>query len=124
MKTGLDVIEYRKVSEETDILERSGDTGLVDIHDSLSGSILAVKDDPAARGIVYLGQKIEDGRLSRAVGADQTYDLTVIDLHVEVVDSCQTAEVDAELLYVENGCFHVVICIVSHWKHLLSPCGL
>ena len=112
---GPHVVEDRQVVEEADVLERSRDARLVDVHHALAGGVLAFKEDLAAGGLVDLGQEVEDGRLAGAVGADQADDLVVVDLQVQVVDGCQAAEIDAEFDGLEDG--SSVRCV--HTAHLL-----
>ena len=54
-------------------------------------------------GLIDLGQKVEDRRLTGAVGPDEAGDLRAADGHVEVIDCLQAAEGDAEVDAFEHG---------------------
>ena len=137
VEAGLDIVEDRQVAEKADVLEGPRDTGLVDVHDRFSRCILPVEEDLAPGRFIHLGQKIENGGLSRAVRADQSHDLSVKDLQVQVVDSRKASEVDAQFLYIQyrrlivlrigscSSLFRNILSgpvLISHWKHLLSLC--
>ena len=137
VEAGLDIVEDRQVAEKADVLEGPRDTGLVDVHDRFPRCILPVEEDLAPGRFIHLGQKIENGGLSRAVRADQSHDLSVKDLQVQVVDSCKASEVDAQFLYIQYrrlAVLRIESCsfllrdilsgpvLISHWKHLLSLC--
>ena len=55
------------------------------------------------RGLIDLREQVEDGRLARAVGADEARDLRAADGDVEAVDRLQAAEGDAEVDALEDG---------------------
>lgn len=55
------------------------------------------------RGLIDLREQVEDGRLARAVGADETRDLRAADGDVEAVDRLQAAEGNAEVDALEDG---------------------
>ena len=122
MESRLDVVQYRQVAEQADVLEGSGDARLVDVHDALSGRVLDVKEYFAPRRLIDLGQKIEDRGLTGSVGADQACDLAVKDLEVQIIYRSQTAEVNAELLHIKDRSLSVFSHFLSHLTHLLSPC--
>ena len=120
MKAGLYIVEDSQISEKADILESSRDSRLVDVHNALSGSIFSVKEYFASCRFINLCQKIEYGRLSGAVRSDQPHDLPVKDLHIEIIDRCQSAEIDTQFLHIKDRCLSACFNMISHWKHLLS----
>ena len=107
------------IADEEDLLTDSEEVQLIE---DMKPIILAVKVYFAPAGLIYLGQKIEYRRLAGSVRTDQTCDLAVKNLKVEVVYRCKTAEINAEFLYVEDRCLPVISFILTHLGHLLSPC--
>ena len=79
MITGLDIVENGQVVEKANILECSGNTRLIDVHNRFSCGILSVKNDRTSGRVVYFGEKVKDGCLACTVGTDQTDDLFIID---------------------------------------------
>ena len=71
--------------------------GPVDLGGGHAVGVLAVEQDGAPGGLVHLGQQVEHRGLARAVGADEAGDLGAADGEVEVIDSGQAAEVDAQV---------------------------
>ena len=61
-----------------------------------------------AGGLVDVGQQVEDGGLTSAVGADEASDLVAADHQVEAVHGGQAAKVDAQFTDVEDGLFILV----------------
>ena len=55
---------------------------------------MLLQRDGAARGAVYVGQKVENRGLTGAVRADQSDDLAVLHLNVELIQRLQTGEID------------------------------
>ena len=95
-----DVFENAHFLEQTDVLKspRHPQTGnRVRLH---SGDLLAGEADTAAGRRIDAGDQIERGGLASAIGANQTDDLTRLNLHVELGDCGQTAKtlVDADRL--------------------------
>ena len=62
-----------------------------------------VQQDGAPGGLIHLGEQVENGGLARAVGADEAGNLGAANGHVEVLDGGQAAEVDAQMLALQDG---------------------
>ena len=100
---GDDVLLHREVLEQADVLEGTRDARAVDLRGVETVNVPAVEEDGAVRGLVDLREQVEDGRLARAVGADEARDLRAADGDVEAVDRLQAAEGDAEVDALEDG---------------------
>ena len=96
------VIENCQITEEADILERAGDTELVDLSGGFIGGIDAVKQDRAARRLIDLGQKVENRCLSGTIRADEASNFRAADGHIEIADSGKTAEINAQVTRLQN----------------------
>ena len=99
------VLLNRHLLEQADILESSSDAGANDLIGFLAVHFLAVQPEFAVGGLVHAGEQVEDGRLTGAVRSDQADELTLVDGHVEIVDSAQTTEGDAEMLGAQDWLF-------------------
>ena len=80
----------------------------VDLIGLFAGGGHPIDEDGAAGGLVDVGQQVEDGGLTGAVGADEAGDLVAADHQVEAVHGGQAAEVDAQLTDIEDGLFILV----------------
>ena len=98
-----DVVDHRQVLKEPDVLEGARHARPVDLDGAHPLGVPAVDEDLAAGGLVDLGQQVEDGRLARAVRADEAADLGAADGEVEVVDGGQPAEFDAQPDRLHDG---------------------
>ena len=98
-----DVVLHAQAREEADVLEGARDARLVDLGYRHARRVLPVQKDGAVRRLVHLGQQVEDGRLARAVGADQARDLGLAHCEVELLDGVQAAEVDPQVAGLEHG---------------------
>ena len=73
--------------EQADILERAGDAQLVGLHGVHARGVACRSSRIVPRrGLIHLGQQVEDGGLARAVRADQTGDFRLADGQVEILD--------------------------------------
>ena len=54
-------------------------------------------------GLINLGEEVEDGGLASTVGADEACDLGAAEGEVEVLNSFQAAEGDAQIDALEDG---------------------
>ncbi len=97
-----DVLLHRHLAEEADVLERTGDAEAVDLDRVHAGGIDTVQKDRAAGRLVDLREEVEDRRLAGAVRADDAGNLGRAHCDVEVVDCREAAEVDAEVLDLED----------------------
>ena len=79
MQTDLDVILHRHGVEQANVLECTGNTHAVDLIDRLARGVLTIEQDGAMRGLVHLGEQVEDRGLAGTVGADETGDLGLAD---------------------------------------------
>ena len=102
VKADENVVEHRQIAEQADILEGSGNAHLVDLNGGLPCCVHAVEQYGTARRLIDLGKKVKNGRLTRAVRADQTGDLSSANGEVEVADSRQTTKVNTEVARFEN----------------------
>ena len=60
------VIDDRQILEQSDILESSCNTCLVDVDGLFAGDILAIQSNNSFCGFIYAGQQIVAGELVRA----------------------------------------------------------
>src|SRR4030042_343456 len=67
-----------------------------------AGDILTFEGDGAGLGRERGGDKIKECCLSRAVGADETQYLTLIDVEINLRNGCQAAEVDGNLITLKQ----------------------
>src|SRR5947207_281241 len=64
--------------------------------------VAPAKGEAAPRRLVDARDQIEDGRLARAVGADDCEDLAGVDLEAHAVEGADASEVHAQLLGLEQ----------------------
>ena len=98
-----DIVLHAQVVKQADVLEGAGDARLVDLHCVHVVGVHSVQQNGASGGLVHLGQQVEHCGLARAVGTDQAGDLSAADGHVELVDGGEAAEVDAQVLGLQDG---------------------
>jgi len=67
-----------------------------------SGDVFAVEPDGAGGGPDEAGQKVEAGRLARAIRTDQADDLALRNAEIDTVDGGESAEVPGETLCLEK----------------------
>ena len=91
-KSDLYVVDNRHVLEKPDVLEGSGDSGVVDLDGALTSDVLAVKPDDSFVWLIYACQKVENCGLSGAVRSDKSVELALFDLYVKVVNGAKSAE--------------------------------
>ena len=90
-----DVVDDRQLLEQANVLERARDAAAGGLVHGEAGGVVLLQRDGAARGAVYVGQKVENRGLTGAVRADQSDDLAVLHLNVELIQRLQTGEIDA-----------------------------
>src|SRR5450756_2620388 len=88
----LDVVDNTGLAEQADVLERAGDPCLGDLVGFLAHNVLSVKNDGTLGRRIDTCDQIEDGRLASAVGSNETDDLAVLQLDVEVGNGAQAAK--------------------------------
>ena len=133
------VIEHRHGLKQADVLERSCNAHLRDVvrgvRDDVGIELLAVARvelfhlalrvifddrlatelDLAVRGLIDARDAVERGRFARAVRADERDDFALIDIHREVVDGYNAAELHGDVFNVQNR--------FSHCARLPSMCS-
>ena len=97
MQADLNVILHRHGIKQANVLEGTGNTHAVDLVDRLARGVLAIEQDGAVRGLVHLGEQVEDRGLTGAVGADQTGNLGLADSQAKVVDCLKATELNAQV---------------------------
>ena len=138
MQADLHVVLHTQVGKQADVLEGAGDAGPVDLGSAHAVGVLAIEQDGAPGGLIHLGEQVEHRGLARAVGADKAGNLCAADGEVELIDSGQAAEVDAQVLALQNGeLVHIplrndgvagdgdhlaFLKFLSHSERLLSRC--
>ena len=87
------VLEGGHLAEQTDVLERPRDARARVIALRLNPArSLALERDHPARERVHAGDGVEDGRLARAVRADEPEDLALVDVQGHVAERGDPAE--------------------------------
>ncbi len=89
--------------EQLDVLEGTGDAECRDLVRRHVGDVGAVEAEPARGRLVDAAHQVEDGGLARAVGADDGEDLALLDGEAHAVDGADAAEVDRELVGLEEA---------------------
>ena len=102
VQTDLDVVLHRHGVEQADVLERTGDAHAVDLIDRLARGVLTVEQDGAVRGLVHLGEQVEDRGLTGTIGANQAGDLGLADSQAKVVDCLNATELNAQVDALER----------------------
>ena len=96
------IIQNGQIAEQADVLERAGDTHVVDFDRGLPCRGDAIEQNTPARRLVDIRQEVEDRSFARTVRADQSGDLGRADGDVEIADRGQTAKVNAEMACFKN----------------------
>src|ERR1700716_2034991 len=97
-----DVVEGRERQTEPGALKRAGDTSAIDLLRAEVGDACPGKFDRSAARRIDAGQNIEEGRLSRSVGANQPEDFSLLDMEAQSVDGEQPAEPAAQISAAEQ----------------------
>src|SRR5258706_10169884 len=92
MHANQQVLERRNVAKQPDVLIRAADAGSSDTVRREAVHALAPKPDLASGNRQILHYAIEEGRLSRAVWADDAMDGPLADIQVEFANCRQSAE--------------------------------
>ena len=61
----------------------------------------------ALGGHVHAGEQVEHRGFTGAVGADEAHQLSGVHLDVEVLDGVEAAEGNAQMLRLQDRCFHL-----------------
>ena len=70
MKPQLDIVKYRELFKQTDILEGSGDSFFVNFDCAAACQLFAVEEKVSLGRFVYTGEQVERGRFSCALWAE------------------------------------------------------
>ena len=98
-----DVVEDRHALKGPHDLEGAPHPEPADAVGLASDEGLACEDDLAALGLEEAVQEIEEGRLARAVGADDAEDGPFLDREADLIDRAQPAEGFREPAHLEEG---------------------
>ena len=100
MQSYFNVVKNRHFFKQTDILESSRNTGLVDLYCALSCDILSIKFDNTFCWFVYTCKKVENCCLTGTIRSDQSIELTFFDRYIKSVNCAKTAELDSQMIYL------------------------
>src|SRR5262245_58939718 len=98
-----EVVEHGGVLEKLDVLEGARDAARGDLVSGQARDVLVAEDEAAVARIVDAADQVEDGRLARAVGADDGEDLLGLHLEAHAVEGAHAAEVHPQALRLEEG---------------------
>ena len=101
MKPYLDIVQYRQSLEQTNILERSGNSGLVDINRFLSYDILSIQCNDSFCRFIYSGKKVKYRRFSGPIRSDQPIQAPFFNFHMKFIYRAKTAKGDSEILHFQ-----------------------
>ena len=87
-----DVLERGHVVEQPDVLERPGDAEQGDAVRRLARDPLSLERDRPARGPIEPGDHVEEGRLPRAVRADEEVQPPLQEGDVDILDGLEPVE--------------------------------
>ena len=97
MEGNLYIVQYGKLRKQAYILKGTGHSPGSYIRGLHTGHILTAELDSSGGGSVYAGQQVESRGLAGTVGADESDKLAFVYVHIEIVNSCKTAENDRAL---------------------------
>src|SRR5450432_3974028 len=92
------VVEHAESAEETNVLKRAGDAEAIDAKRFFARDRLAVESQIAGGWRIQAGDDVEDGCLSRAVGADQSDQLALIEREIEMAKGLEPAELNGDVV--------------------------
>ena len=102
VQSDLDVVLHAHVPEQADVLKGTRDSHLAELGCGFARRAVPVQHDIAPRGLIDIGQQVEDGGLASAVRADQPGDLGLAHHQRKIIHGSQTAEVDAEVQCLQH----------------------
>ena len=94
MQSELNIVKYRKLFEQPDVLECSCDALFVDLNCAVPGQFLAIQEKVSFRWFVDTRQQVEGRRFACTVRSDQTIELSLVDGHGELIDRFQASKRD------------------------------
>src|SRR6266567_731287 len=92
MAPGHDVLERGHVEKDLQVLERAPDAGSGEFVRRRAGKVALAEDDAARARHIDAGQEVEQGRLARAIGADDRMNRSGSGLPREIIDGAHSAE--------------------------------
>src|SRR5258705_5876225 len=98
-----DVLQDALRGEEGEILERATDAEPGDLVRRLGQKRGALEVDRPGRRRVQAAQAVEQGGLARTVRADQTHDLSGLDVEGDPIEGDDAAEPDRDVANAEDG---------------------
>ena len=99
----LHVVEHRHGLEQADVLKRAGNAGLYHLIGLLAVELLTAEVECPLRRHIHTGEQVKDRGLACTVRTDESHELALMDLHVEVRHGLQAAERNAEVLRFEHN---------------------
>ena len=97
-----DIVNDRNILKQTNILEGTGNAHAGRLIGLFADDGAAFQLDGAGRGLINIGEHVEHCRLARAVRADQSDDLALVDRKINALNCFQTAEGNAEVFHFQN----------------------
>ena len=89
------VIDHGQILEQSDILESSCNTRLVDVDSLFAGDILAIQGNNSLCGFIYTGQQIKYGGFSGTIGTDQSIQCTFFNTDIKIIYRTKSAKRNA-----------------------------
>ena len=109
MECDFDIVEHGEFREKADILECSGNAELRYLIRLFADDAAAHEFNLAIRRLIDAREKIERGRLARAVRANEANKLAGIDVKIEIRDGLEAAE------------HFIHACCFEEWLHYFCP---
>ena len=88
MKPRLNIVEYAKLCEQADVLESTRNAFLIYLCSLHARDILIIKLYYPVGRLVYSCQHVKDSSLSRTVWSDESVELSLLNMNLEVFDYC------------------------------------
>src|SRR5690606_26098529 len=92
------ILQHRRLLEQLDVLECTGDTKAGNLVRPAVQYALACEADVAFHGVVEARDKVEEGRLAGPVRPDQRKDLALLDGEGDLVDGDDPAEAQRDIV--------------------------
>ena len=89
------IVYHRQILEQSNILEGSCNSCLIDFDGLFTGNILSIQRNNTLCGLIYTCQKVEYGGLTCTVGTDQSVQGTFFNLNIEIIYRTKSAERNA-----------------------------
>src|SRR5712692_3994929 len=97
------IFHHRHVIKQTDLLERAGDTTPEYAVGGQADKRCPIQANIPHGGAIDASNQIENSGFPRAVGSDNTNNLTRPDLQVHILHRCQSAKMRGNILQVQQG---------------------